>query len=146
MNCKYCNSAKQDGAFCLQCGAPMSSSKPIKRESWKSDPFFYNGFICYQLRDHAKDTYEVQFWLGMELQERIEVTSDILDFNVGYGEATMPFFWNLFLLAKGEKDVIKYQELNKKFPASFEIRRIENPEKERVRGLSMFELAQESKG
>jgi len=57
----------------------------------------------------------------------------------------MPFFWNLFLLAKGEKDVIKYQELNKKFPASFEIRRIENPEKERVRGLSMFELAQESK-
>jgi len=56
----------------------------------------------------------------------------------------MPFFWDLFLIAHGEKEVLIYQEKNNKYPAIFEVRRIENPEKSRIRSLSLRDLALES--
>lgn len=141
MNCEYCGSDNQKGKTCEKCGAPM----PEKPEMSKSEPFFYNGYICYRLREYATDTVEIQFWLGHELIERIVVPLDVLRARVPEYCDTMPFFWDLFLLARGETEVLKYQELNSKFPATFEVRRIENPEKERWLAMNLLELAREAR-
>lgn len=144
MQCPYCLSSKQDGANCDRCGAPMNTQTKTA-EYYRSTPEFYNGYIVYWIRDYLTNTVEAQFWLGLELQERIVLTRDALRDFVPEYQDPMPFMWDLFLLAHGEKDVIEYQEKNNKYPARFEVRRIENPERERFRGLSMFELAQEVK-
>jgi len=89
--------------------------------------FFYNGYICYTLSYPDRDTREVQFWLGRDLIERIEFTRQFLDEWVPNYCDAMPFVWELFLLARGEQEVVIYQERNNKYPASFEITRIENP-------------------
>ena len=143
MKCEYCGSDNQKGELCDKCGAKM----PIAHKSdiWKSDPFFYNGYIVYCLRDMANDTFECQFWLGMELLERIKVSRVVLDEHVKPYEDAVPFFWDLFLLAHGEKEVLIWQEKNTKYPATFEVRRIENLERERLCNLSIRDLAYESK-
>jgi hypothetical protein len=140
MKCKYCGTDKQTGNICEKCGAPIMKKNV---DVWKSDPFFYNGYICYTLRAQYEDTCEVQFWLGMELIERIKVSRQVLESHVPEYCDSMPFFWDLFLLAHGEKDVIKWQEKNNKYPATLEVRRIENPEKQRLWGLSMMDIVQE---
>jgi hypothetical protein len=55
----------------------------------------------------------------------------------------MPFIWDLFLLAHGEKEVLEYQEKNSKYPAMFLVTRVENPEKQRWHSLNIHELARE---
>lgn len=75
-----------------------------------------------------KDAYEVQFWLGRELIERIEIPYQMLREIVPEGCDCMNAFWNLFLVARGEKDIFEYSEKNKIYPAMFEVRRIENKE------------------
>lgn len=138
MKCEYCLSEKQSGEFCEKCGAPLSKQSG---DLWKSEPFFYNGYICYTLRDLASGTYEVQFWLGRELLQRICVPIDFVRIRVPQGDDAMPFFWELFIVAQGEKEVIEFQEMNKKYPARFEVRRIENQELEQMRGMNFRELA-----
>lgn len=147
MRCEYCHSDKQEGGNCSRCGAPLpEKNAEYPADPWKSEPFFYNGYICYSLRHYEIDAVEVQFWLGMELIERIEVTSDLVRKWTPEGYDYMSFFWDLFLLAHGDIEVLKYQEKNNKYPAMFEIRRIENPEKECLHSLSLVEQAQEISG
>jgi hypothetical protein len=137
MNCQYCGTEKQSGKICDKCGAPL----PERNSDFdKSEPFFYNGYICYTLRDFGSDVIEVQFWLGRDLIERIAVSRDVVKFHVPEFESFMPFFWDLFLVAHGEKEVLEYQEKNKKYPARFEVRRIENPELEALRTMDLREL------
>jgi len=136
MKCEYCGNDKFVDGYCSGCGAKA----PEKNNDWKSGPFFYNGYICYGIRHYVKDTFEAQFWLGMELIERIEVDRDVLENHVKQGEDYMFFFWDLFLLAHGEKDVLEWQEKNTKYPATFEVRRIENQEKEYRLSLDRSEL------
>jgi hypothetical protein len=139
-------SEKQEGSFCSQCGAPMGGEKKDAAPALRrSDPFFYNGYICYSLYNPHNDTYEAQFWLGQLLIERIAVSSLVMNEFVREYEDPMSFFWNLFLVAHGEKEVLEWQEKNNKYPATFEIRKIANPELERIRGLSMYDLAQEAR-
>jgi hypothetical protein len=142
MKCSYCGTDKQTGDRCEKCGAPISRVKESDR--WKSEPFFYNGYIVYYLREMAEDTFECQFWLGKELIERIRVSRAVLEEHIKLYEDSISFFWDLFLLAQGEKEVLVWQEKNTKYPAMFETRRIENVEKERLSSLSMRDLAHES--
>lgn len=141
IKCAYCGKESEDHIQkeCKGCGATLG--KPEKEKFSRSDPFFYNGYIVYVIRDWLADTTECQFWLGRELIERICVTEPILRERVKEWEDSMPFFWDLFLLAHGEKEVLEWTEKNNKWPASFEIRRKENPEKERARSMPMSEIA-----
>lgn len=140
MKCEYCGSENQAGQFCSKCSAclPEENGKIDK-----SEPFFYNGYICYYLWNRSFDLVECQFWLGMELIERISISCDFLQEKVPPQEDTMPFFWELFLLAKGEIDKIEWSERNKKYPASFVVTRSENKELQRLRKLSNLEIATE---
>jgi hypothetical protein len=142
MNCEYCGANDQKEKNCSKCGAPIPEKK---QDVWKSEPFFYNGYICYTMRDYATDTAEVQFWLGRELIERIVVPLEIVRQRVPDGYDAMGFFWDLFLVAHGEKDVLEWKEKNDKYPASFEVRRIENPEKVRWLSLSMYDIVSEAR-
>ena len=54
----------------------------------------------------------------------------------------MPIFWDLFLVAHGEKEALEWQEKNTKYPARFECRRIENPEKEYLLSLNSKQMAE----
>ncbi len=143
MKCEYCGTENEKSA--KKCRACSASIKEEKQDYWKSDPIFYNGYICYFINNFPKDTREVQFWLGRELIERIEVSNQVLEYHVPQGFDFMSFFWELFLVAHGEKEVLEWQEKNTKYPATFEIRRIENSEKERLRSLSLRDLAMESR-
>lgn len=145
MKCEYCGTDGQDGKACSKCGALLPESRNDRHEAWKSEPFFYNGYICYALSDFMNATREVQFWLGKELIERIVVPEELLRIRVPEVCDPMSFFWDLFLLAHGEEEVLRFQELNNKFPAIFEVRRIENPEKLRWQEMSLLEIARESR-
>lgn len=147
MRCEYCLSKSQEGEICGRCGAPLNGGSQVKNtlEILKSEPFFYNGYICYSLHDQVNDTVEVQFWLGHDLIERIMVNRDILKYHVPENFDSMAFFWDLFLLAQGEKEVLEIKEKNSVYPATFEVRRVENPEKERYFGLSLRQLMEESR-
>lgn len=139
MDCQYCGTEKQSGKQCARCGAPLPEKNT---EIWKSEPFFYNGYICYTLHDMASDVYEVQFWLGRELIERIKVSREVVRYHVPDGCDGMSFFWDLFLVAHGEKEVLEYKEKNNKLPATFEVRRIENPERTMLQSLSLKDLVE----
>lgn len=143
MKCEYCQKQNKAGVtYCEFCGAEL---RERKADMWKSEPFFYNGYICYTLLDHLTDSREVQFWLGQELIERIVVPAAVLEKRVKECESVMPFFWELFQLARGEKEVLEFQELNEKYPATFEVRRIENPEKLRWQEMNLMELVREAR-
>lgn len=145
MKCEYCGTERQSGEYCEKCGAKLPEQKTLDQHMHKSEPFFYNGYIVYYLRNYASDTYEAQFWLGMDLVERIVITYSVLSERVPENCDPMPFFWDLFMLAHGEKDVIEYQEKNNKYPARFEIRRIENQDNEYLLSLDMQQLAEVSR-
>lgn len=146
MNCQYCQTEGQSGNNCGSCGAPLKKQKDKAFPSdWKSEPFFYNGYIVYELRHYQRDTYEVQFWLGMELIERIEIAHQTLKERVHEGCDTMPFFWELFLVARGEQEAMVYYEKNKKYPAMFLITRTENEYIEKQKNATLEELLLESK-
>lgn len=137
MKCEYCGTDEQTGKMCDKCGGPLPEKD---RGIWKSEPFFYNGYICYTLRESATDICEVQFWLGRELVERIRVSREFLETRILPYEDSMSLFWDLFLVAHGEKEVLEWKERNNKYPATFEVRRIENAELEWMRGLNYHEF------
>jgi hypothetical protein len=140
MKCEYCGTDNRGAGRCTACGAKLHEKA---EEVQKYEPFFYNGYICYQLFDPATEICEVQFWLGRELIERIAVSRDLLRARVPESWDAMSFFWDLFLVAHGETEVLEWQEKNKKYPARFEVRRFENPDKERLHSLSLREIVQE---
>jgi hypothetical protein len=140
MKCNYCGTDDRSGKTCDKCGAPLpEKGKDLDR----FEPFFYNGFICYWLHDHATETIEVQFWLGRELIERIAVSRELVRYHVGEGYDAMPFFWDLFLVAHGDKEVLEWKEKNNKYPATLQVTRIENPERERWHNMSIQDMARE---
>jgi hypothetical protein len=141
MKCNYCGTDDRSGKTCDKCGAPLPDSSA---KADRSQPFFHNGYICYTLRDYAMDVIETQFWLGHDLIERIVLPFDFVrtHFDMASTDA-FDFVWDLFLLAQGEKEVLEVQEKNNKYPALFEIRHIENPDKQRWSSLDKHDLLRE---
>ena len=126
MRCDYCHAEQAERSNCINCGAPLSKRETEVSPIEKSEPFFYNGFICYVIRDRSNDTVEVQFWLGLQLVERFKFTRSFLEGLVPFGCDPMPFIWDLFLLAQKETNVLEYQDRNSKPPAEFVIIRRES--------------------
>ncbi len=124
MDCKYCGTSQDKSAKCIRCGAPAAEENKER----KSEPFFYNGYIVYFIKDFARDLLKYQFWLGVTLVETIQIPIDLLRELVPYGYDEMPVIWKLFEMAQGKDEVLKYQTMNKELPAMFEVRHIENPE------------------
>lgn len=140
--CAYCGSDNPStGKECARCGAKLPETVGA---TWKSEPFFYNGYIVYFLRDYARDLKEVQFWLGRDLIQRFVFShmtwEEFINRIVG-GEFNdpMPYLFDMLKLAEGEKEVLEYQAKNNKEPARFEIRYI-CPERERLSQLSIDEI------
>lgn len=128
MNCLYCG-RKNDPSLthCAFCGAELKKVD-AKQEDRKYGPTFYNGYIVYFIEDWSRCMARVQFWLGVTLVDTIEYNREIAREFVAECEDPMPFIFKLFELSQGKEEVIKVQERNKEYPASFEIRRIENEE------------------
>ena len=101
MKCEYCGTDDQK-LTCKKCGAPIPE---VNKDLWKSEPFFYNGYICYSLRNYSSDMLEVQFWLGRELIEIIKISQREYHSIVPECVDGMYLFWTLFLVARGEKEV-----------------------------------------
>lgn len=128
MQCEFCHTDGQPGTICSKCGAKIPEKK--QDNFIKSEPFFYNGYLVVYIKNYtvAKNEFEIQFWLGKELQQRFCVSSLWYEQNIPEGCDPLPFFWDLFLLAKGEKEVIYWQNKNEKPYIMYEIRRIDTRE------------------
>lgn len=126
MKCEYCGLESKLEGSCSQCGAPLAKLGNTKKDSVKSEPIFYNGYNVVYIRHYLMDEIEVQFWLGCELQERFKASRRWLEEHVREGEDPLPKFWELFLLARGEKEVLYWKDKNDKPYIDFEIRRIDN--------------------
>jgi hypothetical protein len=137
--CEYCGTEDQNGKHCKMCGAKLPDMPQELLQ--RSDPFYYNGYVCYVIKPIVMDVTEVQFWLGMNLIERISISNAFLEAHYLPYQDPMSMFWDLFLVAKGEKDVLIWQKKNEKYPATFEVRRKENPELEFARSLSLSDLS-----
>jgi hypothetical protein len=125
--CKYCGT-DGEGQFCESCSAEFVEE--VEEEYIKGEPFFYNGYIVWWIRELSSDFHKVYFYLGDRLVEVIEFSHGFLCQIDGYEEgiSMWPFVWELFKAAHGEEEVLKVKERNNIRPAMFEIRRIE-PEK-----------------
>ena len=121
MKCDYCQSTEQTGERCGKCGAPLP-----KGDTKRLEPFFYRGYIVWDMLDYARDVYITQFWLGEKLIESIEIPRQIMREFVKEGESSLSFIYGLLEVAQGKEEVMRIEEMNSKYPASFEIRRIEN--------------------
>ncbi len=120
MICEYCRTSDQQGANCQKCGAELPHTVS------KSDPFFYNGYIVYVSNEYSSDLLSAYFYLGERLVEVIKIPRRTLREFVNEGEDYMQFFFELFKVSQGETEVLRVQEMNNIYPATFEIRRIEN--------------------
>lgn len=126
MKCEYCGLEGRAEGNCPQCGAPLAKLDNTKKDFIKSEPIFYNGYIVIYIKDYLRDEIEVQFWLGCELQERFRASRRWLEEHVREGEEFLHKFWELFLLARGEKEVLYWKDKNDKPYIEFEIRCVDN--------------------
>lgn len=141
MKCEYCGTHNDGKERCAGCGAPLSHEVNETKSVVRSGPDFFNGYIVYWLNNPWEDMLEVQFWLGHDLIERFQVSRTVLRELVPEGQDALPFFWDLLLVAQGEKEVLRIKEKNSKLPATFEIRRVENEMKAYYGSLNREDLA-----
>lgn len=104
--CPYCISASYpDNLVCIACGGPLIA--PVENEALKrQNPFAYNGYIVWPLVDFARAVDEFHFYLGLELQGIVEISHFDLREMVAEGTDSMPFIWELFLVGRGEKEMM----------------------------------------
>jgi predicted amidophosphoribosyltransferase len=83
--CSYCGRAweEHDGA-CAHCGAPVKLNGIAKY-----DPYFYEGYIVYSIRDWSRRTFQFIFYQGATLKGNIHI-SDYEIMNLPPTEDYMP--------------------------------------------------------
>ncbi len=64
MNCNYCGQDVFEKNKCLGCGARSKNQEPLVRPDMRSEPFAYNGYIIWPLRDYGRDSITFSFWQG----------------------------------------------------------------------------------
>ena len=68
-SCSYCGRAwKEENECCAYCGAPVKVSMIAKY-----DPFFYEGYIVYQLQDYPRCALEYVFYKGITFIGKVSV-------------------------------------------------------------------------
>lgn len=121
--CIYCQTTSW-GDNCPHCGAPKYEVYKEKPRFERMDPFGFNGYVIWPIKDWARDIYQIHFYLGDRLVDIIEFTRGALA-EIEQGIDPMYRIWDLFLLSQGEEEVIRIKEQNKIQPCMFEIRRVE---------------------
>jgi hypothetical protein len=99
MKCSFCGKEDRSKRIfpegdCTQCGAPLELSVP----RWtKTDPFYYKGFVVWVMRNHMIGSIEFQFWKGMNLIDRYEISEEEISgfqHRAGFGVDIMDDMWN----------------------------------------------------
>lgn len=116
--CEYCR-IENDGLYCLACGAPLPDKRLVENRFQKSDPFAYNGYIVWVIKDLMYRKYEIYFYRGIELIDVIEVYERAMREMVPEYCDAMPFIWDLFCLSQGMDKMIEIKTPDRK---RFEIR------------------------
>jgi hypothetical protein len=74
MKCNYCGIDNEPTAKkCKGCGSKMEDSVP---KMYRSEPFYFNGYIVYVLRDFLRLQIDFQFWKGVTIIGRVEYGED----------------------------------------------------------------------
>jgi hypothetical protein len=139
MICEYCGHKNEKGVtVCKTCNAPLKAKEEPTTQKYR--PFLYNGYMLWPEVDWASEKVTMHFWLGDRLVESISLTRLALQMLVPEGTSDTHIFWELFKVAQGEEEVLRVQELNKRYPATFEIRRVEHPDKEYWSSIDLEQL------
>jgi hypothetical protein len=127
--CSYCGKdpTTPDRIYCQFCGAPLPKLTPRKDDGYY---FMLNGYVVWVICDPPRDTRSFYFYRGTQLVEHFEFSMPLLRERMG---ALDDVLWQLFLVAQGEQEVLTMMEQDVPYPAIFEIRRIENPDRLRWR-------------
>jgi hypothetical protein len=136
VNCNYCGQDVFKDNKCLGCGARSHTKEPLVTPE-RRDPFAYNGYIIWPLRDFSRDSITFSFWQGDTHCEDIAFSWEMWRSLNRYGELPtvtsnddpMRFVWQMFEIAQGRKDVLVIQEEKKVLPAMFLVCRAEHPKK-----------------
>ena len=136
MNCIYCGQDVFDNRKCVGCGARLKTEKEPLVTRERRDPFAYNGYIIWPLRDFSRDSITFSFWRGDTHCDDIVFSWDMWKHLNHYGELAvsmaddpMRFVWQLFEIAQGQKDILVIQEPKTTLPAMFVFGRAEHPKK-----------------
>jgi hypothetical protein len=131
VNCAYCGQDVFDNRKCVGCGARLKAETEPLVTRERRDPFAYNGYIIWPLRDYLRDTVEFQFWRGDTLVETIifswELWRNLNPDVIAVSTDPFKYVWQLFEIAQGNKDHLVIQEQNKRLPAMFVVSRSEHP-------------------
>jgi predicted amidophosphoribosyltransferase len=74
ITCVYCGREWQErDGVCSHCGAPNKIAKMQKFE-----PFFYDGYIVYCLRDYARCLHSWIFYKGITFMGRVDIDDGYL--------------------------------------------------------------------
>lgn len=69
--CSYCGKEwNEENGTCKYCGAPNKLNGIVKY-----DPFFYDGYIVYSMRNYANRSIEFVFYKGVTLCGMVVVLS-----------------------------------------------------------------------
>jgi hypothetical protein len=139
MICVYCGNPDLENTAtkCSKCGGPVEIKQKTEE---RLIPFFYEGYMIWPARDYCYDQITMYFWLGDRLVDTITLSRMALEELVPVGNDPFQLFWELFKVSQGETEVLCIKELNSKYPATFEIRRIENSERKFWSSISREEL------
>ena len=86
MDCEYCGEQVKKETRCRGCGA--TATLP----DWeRSEPFEYNGFVVYALKNYAMDAIEFCFYRGRYLEHKVIVLMEEIIENVRDGDTMMPY-------------------------------------------------------
>lgn len=132
--CTYCGQSRFTNDRCDGCNAALSVRKmdplgnPLEGRE-RQQPFAYNGYIVWPLRDWSRDQVEFHFYRGETLVEVIEFAHEHWRnlLRADLSADPMPFVWKLFELAQGHRHVLVIQEEGRRLPAMFAITRVDHP-------------------
>lgn len=122
--CSYCQREKEEGDQCRGCGSEIFGKPKQQSDTWRRQPFSYNGYMVFIERDDFSTTYTFHFYLGRELIETIVADRQgLVDLAENEWEI-MPVAWKLFCMAQnGAKAKIVRKE-----EARFRIERLHGKE------------------
>lgn len=125
MICLYCEREKEEGDQCRGCGSEVFGKPKQQSDTWRRQPFSYNGYMVFIERDDFEMIYTIHFYEGRDLIETIVADRYSLLALAEDEYTIMPVVWKLFCMAQNGAKA----EIVRKEEARFRIERIDKDEK-----------------